>query len=63
MSAGPRRWRVTCDAPGPYRYGAGAHCSFDGYRTADSMQEAGTKPCPRCGGPVQVTPQAVTSCR
>lgn len=56
MSAGPRRWRVTCDAPIPSGYGAGPPCEFDSYRTADSAKEAGEKPCPRCGGPVQVMP-------
>lgn len=58
MTAGLHRWRVTCDAPPAGKYGA-ASCSFNGYRTADTAEEAGERPCPRCGGPVQVTPRPV----
>jgi hypothetical protein len=52
-----KRYRVTCDAPVPRGYGAKAPCTFNGYRLADSEQQAGRKPCPRCGGRVQVTPR------
>lgn len=65
MTAGgqPQRWRVTCDAPYNGGYGSQPPCRFDGYRTAGSAEEAGRKPCPRCGGPVQVTPRPVRAKR
>ncbi len=50
--AGPRRWRVWCAATRPLPGREGTFCDFDGYRTADTGEQAAAKPCPRCGGHV-----------
>lgn len=51
------RWRVTCDELPRAQANAGwGHCTFNGYRVAETADEAGQAPCPRCGGLVQVTP-------
>ncbi len=49
--AGPRRHRVKCTR---YDGRRPSGCKFNGYRNADTPQEAGTDPCPRCGAPVKV---------
>ena len=54
------RFRVTCDRT---PLSGLPHCRFNGYRKALDAEAAGAKACPKCGGPVQVTPLPVRAAR
>lgn len=46
----PRHHFVTCTS----------NCGYKGQRTADTPTGATSKPCPRCGSAVRVTPRTAT---
>lgn len=51
-AGGPRQHRVRCTRYGKRR--PAPRCTYAAYRTADTIEQALARPCPRCGEPVEM---------